>query len=46
MGFKYFVKEHVREGIVVQTIRNGILKVNHLLFDEVFKREETHLCWG
>jgi hypothetical protein len=46
MGFKYFVEEHAKEGMVVQTLQDGILKSNHLLFDELFKRKKTHACWG
>jgi hypothetical protein len=37
MGIKYRVKEHVRQGTMVQTLWDEILKLNHLLFDELFK---------
>jgi hypothetical protein len=46
MGLNYFVKEHVRKGMMVQMFQNGILKMNHLLSDELFKREDTYSCWG
>jgi hypothetical protein len=38
MGFKYLVKEHAREGMMMQTLQNGILKMNHLLSNELFKK--------
>jgi hypothetical protein len=46
MGLRYFVKEHVRESMMVQTLQDGIMKSNHLLPDELFKRKKTHACWG
>jgi hypothetical protein len=39
MGFKYPVRKHVRVGMTVQTFQNGILKMNHLLSDELLKKE-------
>jgi hypothetical protein len=27
-------------------LQNGILKINHLLSNELFKRKEISLCWG
>ncbi len=41
MGFKCFVKEHARKGMMVQTFKEGILKLNHLLPDELFKWKKT-----
>ncbi len=29
---------------MVQMLRDGILKLNHLFFDELFKRRKTHTC--
>jgi hypothetical protein len=44
MSFKYFVKERVGKGMMVQTLLDGILKVNHSLFDELFKgKKNTHV---
>jgi hypothetical protein len=37
MGYIYFIKEHVGKGMMVQMLLDGILKPNHLLFDELFK---------
>jgi hypothetical protein len=30
-------RKHARKRMMVQTLRNGILKLNHLLSDELFK---------
>jgi hypothetical protein len=43
MGLKCPIKEHVRKGMMVQTLQDGILKLNHLLFDELFKWKETRM---
>jgi hypothetical protein len=45
MGFKYLVEEHVGMG-TMQMLLNGIIKLNHLLFNELFKRKKTFVCWG
>jgi hypothetical protein len=45
MGFKYAIGEHLKRD-EVQTLQDGILKMNHLLFNELFKMEETCMCWG
>ncbi len=37
MNFKYFIREHVGKGMTMQTLQGGILKLNHLLSDELFK---------
>jgi hypothetical protein len=37
MGFKHPVGKHARKGMMVQMPQDGILKSNHLLFDELFK---------
>jgi hypothetical protein len=42
MGFKYHVRKHARKGMMVQMFQDGILKVNHLLPNEMFKRKKTH----
>jgi hypothetical protein len=34
MGFKYLVEEHAGKGMMMWMLQNGILKLNHLLFDE------------
>jgi len=41
MGFRYPTEEHVKKGMMVQTIRNEILKLNHLLPNELFKQKKT-----
>jgi hypothetical protein len=46
MGFKYLVKEYVEKGMMAQMFQDGILKSNHLLLDELFKRKKTCECWG
>jgi hypothetical protein len=43
MGFRYIVKKHVKKGMMVQMFQDGILKLNHLLFDELFKWKKTHM---
>jgi hypothetical protein len=40
MGFKYPIIEYVEKGMMVQTLQDGILKSNHLLSNELFKRKE------
>jgi hypothetical protein len=37
MGLRYLIREHVGKGMMVQMFRDGILKLNHLLPDELFK---------
>jgi hypothetical protein len=39
MGLKYFVKKYVGNGMMVQMLQDGILKLNHLLPNEMFKRK-------
>jgi hypothetical protein len=39
MGFKYPIGEHVKKVMMVQTFQEGILKLNHLLPNELFKRK-------
>jgi hypothetical protein len=39
--FKYLVRKHVGESMMMQTLRDGVFKLNHLLFDELFKRRKT-----
>jgi len=46
MGFKYLVGEHIEEGMMVQTLQDGILMSNHLLLNELFKRKKTCANWG
>jgi hypothetical protein len=41
MGLKYLVRKYARKGMMVQTFQNEILKLNHLLFDELFKWKNT-----
>ncbi len=43
MGFKYLVKEHAKKGMMVQMFQSGILKMNHLVFNEFFKRKGTYM---
>jgi len=42
MGFRHFVKKYVGEGMMVKMFQDGILKLNHLLLNELFKRRKTH----
>ncbi len=42
MGLRYHVGEHVKKGMMTQTFQDGILKLNHLLLDDLFKQKETH----
>jgi hypothetical protein len=42
MGFRYLVEEHVGKVMMVQTLQDGILKLNHLLPNELFKWKKTH----
>jgi hypothetical protein len=46
MGLKYCVEKHVGKGMIVQILQNGILKLNHLLFNELFKLKNTYMGWG
>jgi hypothetical protein len=46
MEFKYSIGEHAAKGMMVQMLRNKILKSNHLLFDELFKQKKTLVSWG
>jgi hypothetical protein len=46
MGFRYLVKKHVGTGMMVQTFLNRIIKMNHLSFNELFKKRKTFVCWG
>ncbi len=48
MGHMYPIEKHIKEGMMVQTFQNGILKSNHLLPNELFKKKNTHahICWG
>jgi len=46
MDFKSPIEKHVKKGMMVQMFQNGILKMNHLLFDELFKRKETRSYLG
>jgi hypothetical protein len=32
--------------MIMQTFQDGILKLNHLLLDELFKWKKTHMGWG
>jgi hypothetical protein len=41
MGFRYPTEEHAKKGMMVQMIRNEILKLNHLLPNELFKQKKT-----
>jgi hypothetical protein len=46
MDLKYPIKKHVKKGMMVQMFQNGVLKMNHMLFNELLKRKETRSCWG
>jgi len=43
MGFKYPIIKHVKKGMMVQMLQDGILKLNHLLLDELFKQKKTYV---
>jgi hypothetical protein len=43
MGFRYPIGEHARKCMMVQMLQNENLKLNHLLFDELFKQKKTHV---
>jgi hypothetical protein len=45
-GLQVSRQKHVKKGMMVQTFRNGILKMNHLLFNELFKRRDTTCSGG
>jgi hypothetical protein len=42
----YIVGEHAKEDMMLQMLQNGILKMNHLLFDEFFKKKGDTLMLG
>ncbi len=43
MGLRCPIKKHVGKVMMVQMFQDGILKLNHLLFDELFKwKNDTH----
>jgi hypothetical protein len=46
MGFIYLVKEHSGKGMMMQMLRDGILKLNHLLPNGLFKGKKTCMYWG
>jgi len=46
MGFKYFVKEHVKKGIMVQMLQDENLKSNHCCSMSCSKEENTSMLWG
>jgi hypothetical protein len=46
MGFKYPIEKHVKKGMMMQIISDKILKLNHLLLDELFKKKKTCSCLG
>jgi len=37
MCFKYLVEKHAKKDMMVQMFQDGILKLNHLLPNELFK---------
>ncbi len=46
MSFIYPIEKHVEKSMMVQMLQDGILKSNHLLHDELFKKRKTHTSWG
>ncbi len=46
MSFRYFIEKHIGKNMMMQTLRYGILKLNHLLPNEVFKQKKTRTSWG
>ncbi len=43
MGLRNYVGEHVEEGMMVYTFQDGILKSNHLLPNELFKKRSLYM---
>jgi len=43
MDLKYPIREHAKKGVMEQTFQDGILKLNHLLPNELFKRKKTQV---
>jgi hypothetical protein len=44
MGLRYPIRKHVKEGMVVQMFQDGILKLNHLFPNELFKnKDDMHM---
>jgi hypothetical protein len=41
MGFICSIEKDVKKGMMVQMLRDGILNLNHLLPDEMFKWNKT-----
>jgi hypothetical protein len=39
MGVRYLDEKHVGKGMTMYTLQDGILKLNHLLPDELFKKK-------
>ncbi len=37
MGLKCRVREHAKKGMMMQMFQDGILKLNHVLLNELFK---------
>jgi hypothetical protein len=46
MGLKYPIEKHAKKGMMVQTLQDGILKLKHLLPNELFKWKKTRMSWG
>jgi hypothetical protein len=45
MGLRYPIGEHAKKGMMVQTLQDGILKLNHLLSNELFKWRKACTGW-
>jgi len=43
MGFKYPIGEHARKNMMVQTFQDEILKLNHMLPNELFKQKKRQV---
>jgi hypothetical protein len=43
MGLKCPIEKHVGKGMMVQMLQDGILKLNPLLPNELFKWKNTHM---
>jgi hypothetical protein len=41
MGIKYLIEKHVGKGMMEYMFQDRILKLNHLLFDKLFKWIKT-----
>jgi hypothetical protein len=46
MGLRHPIKERVKKGMMVKMLQDEILKLNHLLPNELLKWKMTRMGWG